>query len=264
MNHSTEVSVSWDKITGTDTTSLSTWNEYFVAVEAPAKSTIYRVSVITPLGAEIDEITVLVDTVLVPFFTPSIQFDSTVYFINNTQPYTTVTKYDWNFGDGSAHSTDLNPVHTFPAFNTTFKVCLTATNLCGSWMFCDTVWIDSAHWGGSMFAHRNSVDLQQHNGLNNKPQMTQQATYAELPVGLINYPNPFGNSTIIDYEIWQVYSTAELRITNMLGQSVFNQKLVKPIDKIQIDGSALHDGLYYYSIIIDGAVKQTKSMAVMH
>ena len=91
-----------------------------------------------------------------------------------------------------------------------------------------------------------------------------QIAKGEIPIALTNYPNPFGSSTIIDYEIWQAYSNAELRITNILGQQVFIQKLNKPVDKIQIDGSALLDGLYYYSIIIEGSVKQTKTMAVMH
>ncbi|MFZ4797538.1 MAG: T9SS type A sorting domain-containing protein [Bacteroidia bacterium] len=72
------------------------------------------------------------------------------------------------------------------------------------------------------------------------------------------------NSTIIDYEIWQNYTNAELRITNVLGQTLFTQKLNKPIDKIQVDGGALSNGIYYYSIIVDGTVSQTKSMSVIH
>ncbi len=92
----------------------------------------------------------------------------------------------------------------------------------------------------------------------------QQIAKGETPIALINYPNPFSNNTIIDYEIWQAYSNAELIISDILGQPILKQKLNKPIDKIQIDGSALHDGLYYYSIIIDGSIKQTRSMAVMH
>ena len=89
----------------------------------------------------------------------------------------------------------------------------------------------------------------------------------ELKINAIfftNYPNPFNNSTIIDYEIWQNYTNAELRITNVLGQTLFTQKLNKPIDKIQVDGGALNNGIYYYSIILDGAVSQTRSMSVIH
>ena len=35
------------------------------------------------------------------------------------------------------------------------------------------------------------------------------------------------------------------------------------MDKVQIDGSALHDGLYYYSLVVDGVVKLTKTMNVI-
>ncbi|MCX6185841.1 MAG: T9SS type A sorting domain-containing protein [Bacteroidetes bacterium] len=86
---------------------------------------------------------------------------------------------------------------------------------------------------------------------------------SQQPIALSNYPNPFDQSTIIDYEIWQTHSKAELRITNVLGQEVYSQKLNRPMDKVQIDGSTLHGGLYYYSLIVDDAVKLTKTMSVM-
>jgi hypothetical protein len=35
------------------------------------------------------------------------------------------------------------------------------------------------------------------------------------------------------------------------------------MDKVQIDGSALDAGLYYYSLIVDDAVKLTKTMSVI-
>jgi hypothetical protein len=67
----------------------------------------------------------------------------------------------------------------------------------------------------------------------------------------------------VDYEIWQTFSKAELRITNVLGQEIYIQKLNRPMDKVQIDGSALHASLYYYSLIVDGTVKLTKTMSVI-
>ncbi len=51
---------------------------------------------------------------------------------------------------------------------------------------------------------------------------------------------------------------------NVLGQTVFEQKLNKPTDKIQIDGSILKDGFYHYSLIVNGSVAISKTMAVMH
>ena len=269
--HANEITTSWSRITDGDTTTLTSWDNYFVAVDAPVKSSKYLLSVITPSVAEIDEITILVDTLLTPLFAPAMQFDSTVYLMNYTEPVSTATHYEWNFGDGSAHSFETHPIHTFPAFDSNYVVCLIASNLCSTFTYCDTVWIDSLHLGGSLMVverSRNkpafyetniSTKLNDRLSSSNKPDARSQQL-----VALSNYPNPFNNSTIIDYEIWQNYTNAELRITNVLGQTLFTQKLNKPIDKIQVDGGALSNGIYYYSIIIDGTVSQTKNMSVIH
>ena len=45
-----------------------------------------------------------------------------------TAPYT----YDWDFGDGSAHSTLANPTHTYTEAGETFTVTLTVTDAVGS------------------------------------------------------------------------------------------------------------------------------------
>ncbi|MBC7382564.1 MAG: PKD domain-containing protein [Bacteroidia bacterium] len=259
--HSTEITARWAKITGRDTTILSSWDNYFIAIDTPKLSSTYILSVITPDYAEIDEITVFVDTALNTLYVTSMQWDSTAYFENYTEPQSSATTYHWNFGDGTS-STEINPIHTFPKYDSIYIVCLTATNSCNSYTFCDTVRVDSMHQGMynkvqkpiKLFTNQNSANLQ------------SQVTIPPDKefIKLTNYPNPFDNSTSIDYEIWQSYSNAELRITNVLGQQIIIQKLVKPVDKINIDGSALHDGLYYYSIFIDGAIKQTKSMSVTH
>lgn len=268
--HVNEISASWSKIVDSDTTSLNDAqnDNYFLAVDAPTKSSKYILSVITPGVAEIDEIIIYLDTALAPAFVPSMQFDSTVYFMNYTGPVSTVTSYEWDFGDGSSNSFDLNPIHTFPAFDSNYVVCLTASNQCGSWMYCDTVRVDSAHLGSQMLVIKNppSNSGGQNNKINNElsNQIQQQIASGQLPIALTNYPNPFGDKTIVDYQIWQPFSNAELRITNVFGQQVFSQRLYKPVGKMQIDGSTLHDALYYYSIIIDGSVKQTKIMSVMH
>jgi PKD repeat protein len=194
------------------------------------------------------------------------EWDSSAYFTNATSPLSSTNTYLWNFGDGSATSTDVNPFHTFPAFDSNYVVCLTATNRCGSYTYCDTVWIDSMHIGGSfkVIAVRHSERSEESDA--SCLSMTNASNNHQLTTTncqLTNYPNPFDQSTIIDYEIWQTYSKAELRITNVLGQEVYSQKLSRPMDKVQIDGSALHDALYYYSLIVDGTVKLTKTMSVI-
>jgi hypothetical protein len=195
--------------------------------------------------------------------------------MNLTEPISTANKYQWNFGDGSSPSFETHPIHTFPAFDSNYVVCLIASNTCNSFTHCDTVRIDSAHLGGNQlvversrnktaFYESNNKSEQFNNStiLNNRPSTNHQLTTNNCQ--LSNYPNPFSTSTIIDYQIWQNFTNAELRITNVLGQILFTQKLNKPIDKIQIDGNTLSNGIYYYSIIIDGSLTQTKSMSVIH
>ena len=261
MNHMDEIHVSWDKISNGDTSTLTAWDEYFVAIEQPTQSTIYRVSVIAPLYAEIDEITCLVDTVLTPLFYPAIQWDSTIYFGNLTEPFSSSTSYEWNFGDGSAPIFETYPIHTFPAFDSNYVVCLSAGNHCNTWMYCDTVRIDSAHLGSGFSVIKKAAP----HGSKTQNEMVPNKSIArsQQPIALSNYPNPFNNSTTIDYEIWQSFSSAELIISNTMGQQVFSQKLNRPIDKIQVQGSAFKEGLYYYSLLIDGTITETKIMSVM-
>ncbi|HOY05706.1 MAG TPA: PKD domain-containing protein [Saprospiraceae bacterium] len=63
----------------------------------------------------------------------------TATFSNST---TNATSYSWNFGDGSAASTQANPVHTY-ATDGTYTVTLTATNACGSSTTTHTVTVVS-------------------------------------------------------------------------------------------------------------------------
>lgn len=261
-----EITTTWSKITGNDTTNLTSWNNYFVAVDAPAASSKYILSVITPNRAEIDEITILVDTILTPLFAPALQFDSTVFFMNYTEPISNATTYEWNFGDGSANSFEQNPVHTFPAFDSNYVVCLTASNKCNLWQYCDTVWIDSLHLGGTLKTVNKPAFFETNTSNNAVSKQAASKAYQLSPenIQLSNYPNPFNQSTIIDYEIWQSFNHAELRITNVLGQVLYTQKLQKPIDKVEIDGSNLANGLYYYSIVVDNSIKLTKTMSVIH
>ncbi|MES2725479.1 MAG: T9SS type A sorting domain-containing protein [Bacteroidota bacterium] len=263
-NNMSDITASWSKVVAGDTTFMGAWNNFFVAVDTPIVSTKYILTVITPSYAEIDETTILLDTILSPFFVPVMQFDSTVYFSNLTQPTSSTISYEWHFNDGSGNSTEFNPVHTFPAFDSSYRVCLYATNECNTFMYCDTVWIDSLHQGSILLSKPESKPLTADGETNNAANKIRSSVSEEALNKLNNYPNPFNSSTVIEYEIWQPFKQAELRITNVLGQQIFTQKITKPIDKIWIDGSVLADGIYYYSLITDGAVKQTKTMSVMH
>jgi hypothetical protein len=131
-NYLSTVSMSWIKITGADTSFNSSLQESAIAIDEPTRTTNYIQQVITPEYAEIDETIVYVDTIPTVAFAVQLQFDSTVVFENYTEPTDGSNRYSWNFGDGSATSNQVHPYHTFPAFDTLFRVCLTATNDCVS------------------------------------------------------------------------------------------------------------------------------------
>ncbi len=263
-SHLTEISSSWVSISHGDTSVLSAWDEYFVAAVNPSASTSYIQTVITPERAEIDEVTVIRDTILVPYFYASMQFDSTVYFVNATSPFSDATSFSWNFGDGSLLDFSEFPIHTFPAFDSSFIVCMTAFNKCGSFGYCDTIRIDSSSLNNQRVVYNNRSEVGNQNA--NAIISDKQARNIMNPpeVFLTNYPNPFGDQTIIDYQIWQSYSNATLVITNTLGQVVFEQNLTKPINKVSVDGNLFETGLYYYSIIVDQSTKLTRMMSAMH
>ena len=56
----------------------------------------------------------------------------------------TPTSWAWDFGDGSGTSTSQNPSYTYSVLDSTYNVCLTATNGIGSDTFCDSVYADTA------------------------------------------------------------------------------------------------------------------------
>ena len=267
----TDIQIYWNGITDYEEKfSLRDIGNKQLIYQLPTQTQKYTLTVIAYNTTEIDEITVMVDTVLTPLFYTTMQFDSTVYFMNNTEPMSSATNYEWNFGDGSPNSFEQNPIHTFPAFDSDYVVCLTARNKCNSWQYCDTVWVDSLHLGGALktpnkpaFFETNNQQAPEKINVRSALGINSEARSQQL-VALQNYPNPFNLSTIIDYQIWQSFNQAELRITNILGQVLFSQKLQKPIDKVEIDGSNLANGLYYFSIVVDNSVKLIKTMSVIH
>lgn len=82
-----------------------------------------------------------------------------------------------------------------------------------------------------------------------------------------NYPNPFNPLTRINYE---------LRITNYVSINIYNSlgvKITSFINKKQSSGSYsinfnsnefnLASGIYYYSLLVDGEIKETRKMILL-
>ncbi len=238
----------WPSVTTTYT--IYALMEQFNGGDEPPPTPIYDT-------VEFDQITVYVDTLPGTFYGINYQADSTVYFSNYTQAINGAT-YLWIFGDGDS-STAINPIHTFPAFDTSYVVCLQATNACGMRQSCDTVWVDSNSLSLYSFGKRGNDT--------GNPTWLDDTRPNETPVKLSNKnmlgnnrPNPFDKTTEIDYELVQNHTSARLVVTNILGQTIQDIMLPSIQGTVVISMDNINSGVYYYALVVDGLVVSHKMM----
>jgi len=80
-----------------------------------------------------------------------------------------------------------------------------------------------------------------------------------------NYPNPFNPNTIINYQLSMV-SNVNLKVYNVLGnevRTVVNKKQNAGSYEVEFDGEGLPSGIYFYSLLIDGNIIDTKRMILL-
>jgi hypothetical protein len=207
---------------------------------------------------EIDQVVYDIENDVVPSFEPIYQIDSTIYFASTTTSSSNTT-YNWNFGDGYT-STLKHPYHTFPAFDSTYYVCLEVTNSCGSNQHCDSVRVDSVGLGFFGYG-KQSASGSAPEGVNNNTskQAKQQVSSSSL---LENYPNPFNQSTIISYVIPDKFNQAELRVTDVLGRVVQSYNITNAKGNIVFNADQYRNGIYYTTLSVDGAVIKSKTMVL--
>ncbi len=80
-----------------------------------------------------------------------------------------------------------------------------------------------------------------------------------------NYPNPFNPRTIIKYEL-QITSYVKLAVYDIQGKEIMtlvNQK--QNLGKYQVDfsGNGLSSGVYFYSLLVDNRLIDTKKMILL-
>jgi hypothetical protein len=80
----------------------------------------------------------------------------------------------------------------------------------------------------------------------------------------VNRPNPYSRLSIIDFVNAQPNSKAVLRVTSPSGVLVAEHALVGVAGQFIFDGTHLADGLYYYSLVIDGVVVKSRTMVIQH
>jgi flagellar hook assembly protein FlgD len=79
-----------------------------------------------------------------------------------------------------------------------------------------------------------------------------------------NIPNPFSNSTTINYTLPQQYSSAQIIITDKNGSVLKQINLnTKGKGSVTIKASILSSGAYQYSLIIDGKIIASKQMEII-
>ena len=76
-----------------------------------------------------------------------------------------------------------------------------------------------------------------------------------------NEPNPFNQTTIIRYYIPESAQRTNIVVKNMEGKTVGDFNITeKGHGSIQVNSGLLSAGSFYYSLIIDGSVIDTKKM----
>jgi hypothetical protein len=76
------------------------------------------------------------------------------------------------------------------------------------------------------------------------------------------YPNPAGNVVNFDYDLPQ-NSKAALIIRNVLGSVVMESEL-QTAGKLTLNTSGLTDGVYFYSLIVNGNNQATRKLVIKH
>ncbi len=126
----------------------------------------------------------------------------------------------WDFGDGQT-STSTSPIHTFPAPGK-YVVCLTAHNLCGDRVHCDTI-------------ATGNVSL-------NDP----------LQENLKIFPNPASQRFYLQVEGIQLNNT-QLQLLDVKGRVLYTQAagVLKDGDRVEIAPGDLAKGMYMLRISSD-------------
>lgn len=96
------------------------------------------------------------------------------------------------------------------------------------------------------------------------PQATT-ATLSAISLGILdqNYPNPFITESKIRYDLSaEIYDQAEMIITNTLGQIIKRKKLKDQSGLVKVKGAEFVNGIYSYTIYLDGIAMEAKQMVV--
>ena len=78
-----------------------------------------------------------------------------------------------------------------------------------------------------------------------------------------NAPNPFSEETRIRYYL-PAGATGEIVVTDVTGREVRRERALPGANALTLQARSLAAGVYQYTLVIDGAVVQTKQMSLTH
>ena len=95
--------------------------------------------------------------------------------------------------------------------------------------------------------------------------LTENADDKNIKLSAVAQPNPATNNVTFNYSVPAKYKNAQLVVRNSLG-SVVKQSVIKTgvHAKANVNVLELANGVYFYSIIADGATLVTKKLIVKH
>ena len=101
--------------------------------------------------------------------------------------------------------------------------------------------------------------------ISNQPTVNSQQSIAVSGASLSqNIPNPFTNSTTINYTIPQKYLSAQIIITDKSGKQLQHINLTgNGNGSVRLDASSLSAGAYQYSLYVDSKLVCTKQMIIV-
>ena len=94
------------------------------------------------------------------------------------------------------------------------------------------------------------------------PVSRQQSTAISSALLAQNIPNPFSNSTRINYSLPAKFSSAKIIVTDENGGVLKEISLIANKGSVSVDATTLASGAYQYSLYVDGRLIDTKQFVV--
>lgn len=166
-------------------------------------------------------------------------------YMNNTSTSSTMS-YFWDFGDGTS-STLQYPTHTYPSSGP-YYICLTITDSTPM-LGCTNTYCDSIAAGHS--STPITLNVVSPTGI--------QESYNTIS-SLENYPNPFGESTTINYTLSKD-GNVELSIMDLLGKkitSIDSGSKTAGKHTVLYNSNEISGGLYLLQLKMDNNISTKK------